>query len=221
MRLVTPADAPGLARLIHEVWDHNPNPERIARVSLESNHATVIEEDGGVVIGFADGFTTVTSDGALRWEVDLLGVHPAHRGRGIARSLIAASVEAGRHAGATAARALVQIDNAPSLSAFRRCGFIPDAAICELFVSNEPRDEQLPTPPDAHLVSVTTLTYSGVWIEGRLSLEALRCAESARTCYGWDVAGAVLPEGDLGVEKAGYVLVGRYRWLHRSLLLAL
>jgi ribosomal protein S18 acetylase RimI-like enzyme len=218
MRLVTSTDAPGIARLIHEVWpDHNPNPARIARVSLESGHTTVIEADGSAVIGFADGFTTVSSDGVLRWEVDLLGVQPAYRGRGIAQALIAASVEAGRRAGAVTARALVEIENAPSQAAFRRCGFTASESIYELFVSGESLRGRLLEPPGAHLVSVATLTYGGVWVEGKVSFEALRCAQRARTRYGWDVAGTVIPEETIEAERVGYERVGRYRWLQLAL----
>lgn len=218
MRQVSHADAPGVARLIHEIWsDHNPNPDRIARVSLETNHTTVIAEADNTVIGFVDGFTTISRDGVLRWEIDLLGVHPDHRGRGVAQALIAASVEAGRQTGATQTRALVQIDNAASLTAFRRCGFAPDEAIRELFVSGENRQDRPIAPPGAHLISVTTLTYSGVWVEGRLSFQALRCAQAARTRFGWDVAGAVIPEGMVAAQQAGYDGVGRYRWLRQVL----
>lgn len=218
MRLVTPADAPALARLIHEVWaDHNPNPERIARVSLESDHITAVEEAGGDLIGFAHGFTTVAHDGSLRWEVDLLGVHTAHRGRGVARRLVAASVETGHRYGAVTCRALVRIDNAPSLTAFQRCGFTPDATVCGLFVSGEIWSVPLRPPPDAHLIAVTTLTYSGVWAEGEQSFEALRCAQGVRSHYGWESAGAVIADGTIAAEQVGYELVGRYRWLYRAL----
>ncbi|MCC6803816.1 MAG: GNAT family N-acetyltransferase [Anaerolineae bacterium] len=218
MRLAAPADAPGLARLIHEVWtDHNLNPERIARVSLESDHTTVIEESDGEPVGFVHGFTTVARDGILRWEADLLGVHPAHRGRGIARRLIAASVETGRSMGAAMTRALVRVDNAPSLAAFQRCGFTPDETVCELYVSGEIWHLPLAAPPDAHLIAVTTLTYSGVWVEGRVSFDALRCAQAVRTRYGWESAGTVVPEGTFAAESVGYELAGRYRWLRRGL----
>lgn len=217
MRQVTPTDAPGLARLINEVWDHNLNPERIASVGLDSNRVTVVADSGSDVIGFADGFMTATSDGVPRWEVDLLAVDARYRGRGIAQRLIAASVDAGRLAGAAVARALVQIGNAPSLRAFQRCGFTPEAATCELTVSGAACDERLTAPLGAHLISVRTYTYSGIWIEGRLSLEALRCARSIRTRYAWDVAGAVIPEGTFDQTPEGYAVVGRYRWLHLSL----
>ncbi|MFN8560636.1 MAG: hypothetical protein U0703_03155 [Anaerolineae bacterium] len=84
-------------------------------------------------------------------------------------------------------------------------------------VSGAACDERLTAPPGAHLISVTTYTYSGIWVEGRLSLEALRCARSIRTRYGWDVAGAVIPEGTFDQTPEGYAVVGRYRWLHLSL----
>lgn len=214
MRRITHADAPELARLIHAVWsDYNPNPERIARVSLDSSHATFVETDGERLIGFVDGFTTVASDGILRWEVDLLGVDPGYRGRGIARRLIDSNVEAGRKAGAAMTRALVRLDNAPSLGAFARAGFILQPEPCSLFVSADDVAERLSMPPDAYLLSVETLTYSGIWIEGVQSSEALRCARCVRTRFGWDVAGAVMPITSRQVLPEGYESVGDYCWL--------
>ncbi len=153
MRQTTADDAPEIANLIQAVWaDHNPNPDWIARVSLESNHATLVETQGDALIGFVDAFSTVAADGTLRWEVDLLGVHPAWRGRGIARELVTRAVEVGRERGAQMARALVRIDNVASLAVFERCGFVADSSSCRLYVSAAAATLCAPLSPDVFLI---------------------------------------------------------------------
>jgi ribosomal protein S18 acetylase RimI-like enzyme len=214
MRQAVQTDAPALAQLLQATGlDDNPDPEWIARVILETNHATLVEQDGNHLTGFVDSFTTGASDGRLRWEIDLLGVHPDYRGRGIAQELVRASVESGRQMGASLARALVRTDNRASLNTFMRCGFTLLDETHDLYISSSASSARLSAPPGSHLISVCTLTYSGVWVEGRLSPEALRCAQSARARFGWDVAGGVIPAGGLAAEEAGYEWAGQYRWL--------
>jgi ribosomal protein S18 acetylase RimI-like enzyme len=217
MRQVTQADAPELAQLIRATGlDHNPDPERIARVSLHSNHVTLVETSAdGSLVGCVDAFSTVSQDGVPRWEVDLLGVHPTHRGRGIAQSLVREVVKAGKAIGITNVRALVHVDNGASTNTFLRCGFILDKTLHHLCVSERSVNESMLAPANAHLLSVSTLTYSGIWIEGEPSPEAFRCAESVRTKFAWDVAGAVIAADE--PVPAGYDLVGQYCWLKLSL----
>ncbi len=192
----------------------NGSPESVSK----SNHVTLLETSGdGALIGFVDGFSTASSEGVCRWEVDLLGVHPDHRGRGVAQRLIRASVAAGRELGAATARALVKLDNAASRAAFLRCGFAPDETVCDLYVSDQAAAGRVSAPEDAYLIPVSTLTYGGVWVEGVQSAEALRAAQRARTRYGWDFAGAVIPVRTLAMAETGYALVGEYRWLRLGL----
>ena len=215
MRKITQTDAPKIAQLLRVTGlDHNPDAERIARVSLESNHVTLVETTAeGTLIGFVDAFSTAAQDGTLRWEVDLLGVHPAHRGRGLARTLVSAAVDAGIRAHAYPTRALVKIDNMASLKAFQASGFTLDPAIYDLYISSDDAHGELTSPADTHLISVATLTYSGVWIEGNYSVDAFHAAKAVRTHYGWDIAGAVLPEGLSTAAEVDYQWIGKYHWL--------
>ncbi len=216
MRRATAGDAPEIASLIQAVWaDHNPDPAWIARVSLESNHATLVETNGDDLIGFVDAFSTVAADGVLRWEVDLLGVHPEWRGRGIARRLVARVVEIGQEQGAQFARALVRVDNVASLRVFERCGFVAEPTVCRLYVADAAPTAAIVAPPDAYLIAVSTLTYSGVWVEGAQTDAALRSAQAVRARFGWDTAGAVIPADQ--PAAAGCECVGDYRWLLRNL----
>jgi ribosomal protein S18 acetylase RimI-like enzyme len=212
MRQVTPEDAPELARLIQSVGlDDNPNGDWIARVILSTTRVTLVEEADGAMVGFIDAFMTVSAEGVPRWEVDLVGVHPNYRGRGIAQRLINASVDAGREQGAQLIQALIHVDNKASAGAFRRCSFVEAQSTRELYVSDTPIDDIPPALAcPAHLIPVSTLTYSGVWIEADHSSESLRAARAVRAKYDWFIAGALLPTGSPPPEA--FARVGEYRW---------
>lgn len=212
MRQVTPADAAELARLIHAVeLDDNPNADRIASVIRSTTRSTLVEEDAsGALIGFIDAFMTVSSDGIPRWEVDLLGVHPDYRGRGIAQRLINASIAVGREQGAQLLRALIHVDNGASAGAFQRVGFQAADATHELYISDSLINAPLTPPRAAYLIPVCTLTYSGIWIENDQSPQALAAARAIRAKYDWFIAGALLPEGAPAPESFAHV--GTYSW---------
>ena len=213
IRRAVPGDAASLARLIELIWhDDKPSADPIARASSDTNRATFVFDDGKIA-GFVDAFSTISAEGVCRWEVDLLGVRADVQGKGFGRALVAAALEAGRDFGATMAQALVRTDNAAALKTFMRCGFAVDDAIQGLYVSDRDVDERLPTPTGACLLSVMTLTYSGVWVEGDWSAETLHYAQAVRTRYRWDVAGAVIPTGRGSAAETGYDLAGQYHWL--------
>lgn len=219
MRQIVPEDAPELARLLQACeLDDNPNAARIASVILGTTRTTLVETaDDGALVGFVDSFMTISPEGLPRWEVDLLGVHPNYRGRGIAQRLINASVEAGQERGAGFFRAIVKVDNHPSLAAFKRCGFAADEMIRDLYVSDQIVDQPEALSASAHLISVCTLTYSGIWVEGENSLVAFRCAQFLRAKYGWDIAGALAPANT--AIPSDYAFAGHYLHLRRKILL--
>ncbi len=229
VRRASPADAPGIARVKAAAWPEEslPDPDHIARVLAQPEHAAHVALDGdGSVLGFVDGFVTLSPTDALRWEVDLLAVHPDCQGRGIGRALVEVSTAAGQEMGVSFARALIRVDNVGSQRAFARCGYRLDGAVCALYISQpvvETRQAvSLPHIPtgEAHFVSVTTFTYRGLWLEGGLGAEAFQAAQAIRDHNGWDVAGAVIPpaqpEAIRAAEAAGYTLVGPYQWWIRA-----
>jgi len=77
-------------------------------------------------------------------------------------------------------------------------------------VSNQLFETSLSLPDAAHLISVCTLTYSGIWIENDHSPQTLAVARAVRTKYDWLIAGILLSTGTPPPE--GYVRVGTYRW---------
>jgi GNAT superfamily N-acetyltransferase len=92
IRRATAADAPAISSVKAAVWPGDAvDSGRIARVIASESHATHVAVCNGAVVGFVDGFPTISCDGLCRWEVDLLAVRPDFRGQGIGVQLIAAS----------------------------------------------------------------------------------------------------------------------------------
>ncbi len=216
----TPHDAAAIATLQAACWPgERPDVARIARVVTGPDHATLIARIEDKPVGFVDGFLTLAADGARRWEVDLLAVDPAWRGRGVGRALIAACTAAGAAFAPLYARALIAVDNAASRRAFAAAGFVEQAAPCRLMIMTAGEDGGRAAPPEAHLVPVQTLSYQGVWVEGALTPGAFAAAGDVRARFGWDVAGAVIPLGQAealaAAEAAGYRAVGAYTWWTR------
>ncbi len=217
LRYAEPADAPGIVRIKKAVWPHErADTTAIGAALAAPGRATLVADEDEGISGFADGFLTVAADGARRWELDLLAVHPMAQRRGIGRALVAACTEAGRDHEAESARALIRTDNIASQETFARCGYAPDPVPCSLWIAQNGEDDGSAAPPGAHLIPVVTLNYRGVWIEGALTVEAFRAARAMRARHGWDSAGAVIRlEDAAGLEaalEAGFMAVGDYQW---------
>jgi GNAT superfamily N-acetyltransferase len=222
-----PDDAPAIAALLTLVWGNTDLTDHLQRVILLSNHATHVVYADGHLAGFVDGFLTVSAAGVPRWEVDLLAVHPAYRGHGIARRLIHANLQAGVGFGAAYARALIAVGNHASEQAFAHCGFTPLPDVHHLMIyGTTPATADLTPAPrcssaeiQAHLHPVQTFTYTGLWIEQPVSEADFAFAKFTAQRFGWGSAGALIPEAQPQLQqyaaKQGYEALGAYRWYQR------
>lgn len=217
LRVATAQDAPLIIGLMQAAWpDDTADASAIASLVESGEHFTLLAEAGGCAAGFCDAFATVGPNRETRWEIDLLAVHRDFRGRGLATTLVAASTAEGRRRGMALARGLVRADNQPARRAFAAAGYIASPELRRLYVA--PVDAvSVSLPPDAAgLVDVRTFAYSGVWLEGEISAEALaavveRCGER-----GGQIAGAVISAADMtaieAAERLGMERVGVYHW---------
>lgn len=190
IRNAHPQDAQGIAQVIQIVWNDNANTARIARLIQENdNYLWVAVSDESEIVGFADGFLTVSSSGEKRLEVDLLAVHPDFRGLKLANQLIEKVTLAGIDAGAQYARAVVRVENIPSEKAFAHHGYHP-VSRRDLWVSDgQPSADE---PTSAYFVSVNTLTYQGVWIEDVRTRSAFSAGRHIAHQNSLDTVGALL-----------------------------
>ncbi|MCU0512719.1 MAG: GNAT family N-acetyltransferase [Anaerolineae bacterium] len=222
LRPAVAADVPGLAEVIRVALHDTPDPALIAANIALDDHAVLVAAAGDSIAGLAAGFTTLDTEGSLRWELDLLAVSPAYRRQGLGRRLIAACTAAGQAAGATQARALVAVGNVPSQRAFRHAGYALVPEMCGLYVSL-PGDAPpaLPAHAAPFLIPVTTLTYRGLWIEGDITPGGLHSACRVRDRYGWHSTGAVVPvsaaAAHAALRAAPFDLIGQFQWWARGL----
>ncbi|MBZ0299069.1 MAG: GNAT family N-acetyltransferase [Anaerolineae bacterium] len=214
----TAAHAVPIAGLKQQVWPRETTDvSQIARVLHDPNHRThVAVEDAGRIVGFVDSFSTRRADGCLRWELDLLAVHPACQGQKIGQRLIRAATDAGFQMGAALARALVQIDNRASQGALQRCGYRRDDRVLQLMVSTHSVDSEAVLPDGAVLIPVTTMNYSGLWLEGAIDALSIQAAQAVQTRAAVDLVGTLLPSDsdDLlaQAEALGFGPVEQFQW---------
>lgn len=222
----TADDAEAIACVKDAIWPEEvTTPDYIAQVIQQPDHDTILALDNGHIVGFVDSFITLGAAGQRRWEVDLLGVHPAYQGRGIGSQLMQATTTAGWQIGAEYARGLVAVSNISSQKAFARVGYMVEERPLNLWVSVVNRDQlsvvsnQLPAA--SFLIPVITLNYRGIWLEGELSATALLAAQAICSRRGWDIAGALIPVADTRLNevahKANYAFVNQYQFWQQVL----
>jgi GNAT superfamily N-acetyltransferase len=220
IRMATVDDTPGIAAVAVSAWPEEPlDAAAIAALMAEPGRATHVAVQGRTVVGFVDGFVTRASDGAARWEVDLLAVAPQSQGRGVGRGLVAASVAAGGDAlGAVRARALIRVENIGSERAFAACGFSPEPFASALWVADGLA--VVGEPDGLHIVPVRTFRYAGTWLEN-VTAHGI-CALHPATDGG--MVGAVIPLADRETSRAaadaGLRNEGTFRFWHRAMEMA-
>jgi len=164
--------------------------------------------DGEDAVGFCFSFATHDENGP-RLEIDMLGVRPSHRRRGLATRLIAAALANGRARGIVHARGVVACENVGSRRAFQAAGmvvggqtellaydllgaasqsYLPVGWTC----AEEPTAHDLDTVQatlrdnsglsrgGARWLRVHTLSYTGIWIEALWAADAQSSALLSR-----------------------------------------
>ena len=99
---------------------------------LHSNQGCIlVAEAGGKVIGMCTGQLVISTaeGGPAVWVEDMV-VDPAHRGRGIGRSLMQAMIAWAGEQGATRLQLLADKHNPQALAFYERIGWQPTALIC-------------------------------------------------------------------------------------------
>lgn len=168
---------------------------------------TYVADVMGEICGFVDGFFTQSAKDTLRFEVDLMAVHPRFHGQGIARMLIAEVLQQAAINGAQLSRALVRVSNTAAGRAFHKSGFSRLNDAYELYIS-----QFSPLGVSAELcVPVVTLTYSGYWLEGGLQPVPYAGTSSSTSL----LHGAVVPKGSRTsalLDNLSFTMLGEFHW---------
>lgn len=167
-------------------------------------------------VGFASSFFTFDQDGSRRFELDLLAVTPAAQGRGVGGRLIEASLFAARESKSVLTRTLVRSDNGSMQRLCRRHGFTLLPGQYQLFVTVPRPVVRQMRKHQTRLIPVETLNYSGIWLEGELSQEAIEEAHWTASQSDMSTIGAVIPsDAPPAVELLrlnAFEIVGEYGW---------
>lgn len=217
-------DVAKIAEIMKSVWPESTiSTVRIIGVLEDAAHSTMVAVCEGGVVGFVDGFRTVSQDGTKRWELDLLAVHPDFQRRGIASALVMANTQNGQTMGAEVARGLVAVGNIGSQRAFAKSGYETDGVICELMVASDTkfRSEGRQIGGEAAVIAVRTINYRGLWVEGDQNRAGLEKGLGQSPNSTFDLVGAVMPSDQtqniMDAEALGFEKVGRFQWWKRPL----
>jgi GNAT superfamily N-acetyltransferase len=224
IRRAVPQDAQAIVDIIAAAFHEEANPTHI-QAGIEANkhgtcegeHLTFVAEDEKVV-GFIDGFYTLSQTRTCRLELDLLAVHPEHSGKGIGKALINIFGEAIEDA--RLIRALVAVSNTPMHQAMRNTGYQMREQAMSLFISSEGKTTT--GHHQAHLIAVETFTYRGIWLEGIISKEAITTAHFVRESLNMDVVGAVVPSDAHStieiLQASGFEFIKEFQWWEKRII---
>ncbi|MBN1994218.1 MAG: GNAT family N-acetyltransferase [Anaerolineae bacterium] len=229
IRRATLKDIDGLAAVVQAVWGEALD-FGLCRAHLKSDTTTVwVAAADKKIVGFVSAFLTRGQHNVRRWEVDLLAVRPASRGRQIGQKLVEATWQDARQRQVNLARAVVRIDNIASQRTFERAGYLTDGQVYKLFLwSPEAGDGVNTYLKNVTLVPVDTLTYRGLWIEGLAGggvsadeqRQAVKTAQILLAQQGRLTTGALIAAADevhLAADlRATAILHGEFHWWQKS-----
>jgi GNAT superfamily N-acetyltransferase len=217
IRPASGGDASAMLQVKQITWpEEEVRLSQVENVLADAAHEVYVADVQGQVIGFADSFATRAPTRELRWEIDLLAVHPDWRGRQVGQALIMACLKAGKKRRAAFARALIQVENRASQISFERSGFKCQPELLELFTA--PPEEGLFSPETAggHLLLVNTINYFGLWLEEDHRESSLRAARAASWQHNCDFVGTLVNQADMTdnekMSDLGFTKIGNYQW---------
>jgi ribosomal protein S18 acetylase RimI-like enzyme len=213
--LAIPQDAQAISQIIELAFHEQASFEQIQQLIIDGNHCTWVAEtvESKEIVGFVDSFMTIAQDGTRRLELDLIAVHPDFAGQGIGKQLIQVFTE--NIQAADIIRALVAVNNTAMQRVMTTTGYQLEAQSQSLYISSESSKEASETV-ETHLIAVETFTYSGIWLEGEITLEAIHAAQYQRQKFDFDIVGAVISNANIEaiqlIQSAGFEHVKDFQW---------
>lgn len=201
-------DAECMCQIIRDSFDEEADQQRIHHQILHKPRLALVAERDGVLVGFVDGFRTVSfqghaRQGHARMELDLLAVAPTHVGQGIGSLLVQAFL-AQVPDEVEYTRALVAVDNTAMQKLCVRLGF-EQSVRQSLYIQQA---DQVPIAAQ-YIVPVSTLTYDGWWLEGDILRDETLQANTRNT-FGAVVA--VGSEAAVILQEVNFTHVKDYHW---------
>lgn len=232
IRVANEEDAAAILWVKQAVWPESRSDLELTKaVITHPEHVTHVAEVEGRVVGFVDGFMTIDSNRAGRWELDLIAVHPDFQNQGMATRLMIESTIIGRWRDAQIARGLVEVSNVGSQRTFARCGYQTTEDIHELYVfQNEnlagqgykpPKPSGLSPVHETGLYYVQTLNYTGIWLEENWSAKRIRIVRKEVDERSFQLAGSVIPQDQTNaipnLQSENFEQIAQFHWWKRDL----
>ncbi|MEM9953563.1 MAG: GNAT family N-acetyltransferase [Chloroflexota bacterium] len=209
-----PTHASGIANVFRKAFSEEITVADVER-GLQIPHYSLVALKGERVVGLTGGFITTAHDGTHRLELDLQAVHPDYQGQGIGTRLIQQFCNTDTEFNLI--RALVAVDRHHMRHLMTKLGFISNRQSQSLYIATQSADTA-PIPEDAHIIPVTTLSYSGIWLEGNITQQAIHSALSQRPHDG--IVGAVVTANDTSVtqllRRKGFSYIKDFHWWIKS-----
>lgn len=125
IRILRAGDEAVLDRVAADVFDDPIVPAAARAFVADPRHHLAVAIDDGVVVGFVSAVHYLHPDKASPelW-INEVGVAETHQGRGLAKRLMAAILEAGRGLGCSEAWVLTERDNTPAMRLYASAGGI-------------------------------------------------------------------------------------------------
>lgn len=123
IRILHEGDQPVLDRVAADVFDDPIDARAAGEFLRDPGHRLAVAIDDGVVVGFVSAVVYVHPDKpAPELWINEVGVAPSHQGRGIARRLLASTLEAARASGCREAWVLTDRANQPAMRLYEAAG---------------------------------------------------------------------------------------------------
>lgn len=210
-------DADGILHVKQAVWPtQDASLDQITSALSDTDFQTFVAVENDRIAGYMACFKTIAQDGISRWEMDELAVHPDYQCRRLGCELVKMGTRTAQNLNIPTIRALIQVDNIASQRTFSHWGYKVSDTSCGLHVCTQPLDKAINPPNDLHLVPVNTLSYCGVWLEGKFGETAFLAARAYCAEHNRPVAGALIPidnqQATATAANTGYEMVSNYQW---------
>lgn len=210
-------DAPQISNIIKLAFGDDTTISQVENCILKGNSSLVAESDGQI-LGFVDGFLTLSIKEEKRRELDLLAVHPDCQGQGIGTKLITHYTNL--NISADFIRALIAVGNIRMEKAMSRMEYQPEEDVLALYVSSAKASKKS-NATSRELIPVTTFTYNGTWLEGEVTQQKIDAGLSLKQDE-QDIVGVVVPVADIAkvglLQANNFTLIKLYRYWLRPVL---
>ena len=134
IRILRAGDEAALDRVAEDAFDDPIVPAAARAFVADPRHHLAVAIDAGVVVGFASAVHYLHPDKARPelW-INEVGVAETHQGRGLAKRLMTAILEAGRALGCSVAWVLTERDNTPAMRLYASTGGVEAAKDAVMF----------------------------------------------------------------------------------------